>query len=144
MATRTLREVIEGQRLISGTEEMSVREAARRMVAQRVGALPVLRGRQMVGIFTERDVLARVLAVGLDPDATRLEAVMTINPVTVAVERTLTHALHLMQNHGIRHLPVLEGQLPVGVVTPRDVLGSEWLQFEAEQCLEDQVAALLR
>lgn len=144
MSNRSLREVIEGQVLIFGNEEMSVREAARRMIEFRVGALPILRGRRMVGIFTERDALARVMVPGLDPEATPVSQVMTHNPLFVDIEHDLSHALHLMQNHGVRHLPVMEGQLPVGVVTTRDALGEEWLRFEAERDLEEEVAALLR
>lgn len=144
MSNRSLREVIEGQALISGSEEMSVREAARRMVEFRVGALPILREQRMVGIFTERDALARVMVPGLDPDTTPVSQVMTHNPLFVDIEHSLSHALHLMQNHGVRHLPVMEGQLPVGVVTTRDALGEEWLRFEAERDLEEEVAALLR
>ena len=144
MSNRSLREVIEGQVLISGSEAMSIREAARRMVEFRVGALPILREQRMVGIFTERDVLARVMVPGLDPDKTQVAQVMTHNPLEVDIERSLAHALHLMQNHGVRHLPVMEGKLPVGMVTTRDALGEDWLRFEVERGLEDEVAALLR
>lgn len=144
MTSRSLREVVEGQVLITGTEEMTVREAARRMVEYRVGALPILKGITMIGIFTERDALARVMVPGLDPDTTQVGQVMTHNPLAIDIEHHLSHALHLMQNHGVRHLPVLEGSLPVGVVTTRDALGEEWVRFEEERCLEDEVAALLR
>ncbi|MDD3481412.1 cyclic nucleotide-binding/CBS domain-containing protein [Azovibrio restrictus] len=144
MSNRSLREVIEGQRLVSGTEQMSVREAARRMVEHRVGALPILREQVMVGIFTERDVLARVVVAGLDPDRTTVAQVMTHNPLSISIEAPLERALRMMRSHSIRHLPVLEGTLPVGVVTTRDALGEEWVRFEAEQDQEDQVAALLR
>lgn len=144
MSNRSLRDVIEGQVLITGHEAMTVREAARRMVEYRVGALPILRDQRMVGIFTERDALARVMVPGLDPDRTRVADVMTQNPLSVDIGQSLNHALHLMQNHGVRHLPVLEGQLLVGVVTTRDALGADWLRFEAERSLEEDVAALLR
>ncbi|WP_303785976.1 cyclic nucleotide-binding/CBS domain-containing protein [Azovibrio restrictus] len=144
MSNRSLRDVIEGQALITGHEAMTVREAARRMVEYRVGALPILRDQRMVGIFTERDALARVMVPGLDPDRTRVAEVMTQNPLSVDIGKSLNHALHLMQNHGVRHLPVLEGQLPVGVVTTRDALGADWLRLEAERSLEEDVAALLR
>lgn len=144
MSNRSLREVIEGQILITGQETMSVREAARRMVEYRVGALPILRGQALVGIFTERDALARVMVPGRDPDRTTVAEVMTHNPVWVGIEQSLNHALHLMHNHGVRHLPVLEGHLPVGMVTTRDALGTDWLRLEAERGMEEDVAALLR
>ena len=144
MSNRSLREVIEGQALITGHEAMTVREAARRMVEYRVGALPILRDQCMVGIFTERDALARVMVPGLDPDRTKVAEVMTHNPLFVDIGQSLNHALHLMQNHGVRHLPVLEGRLPVGVVTTRDALGADWLRLEAERDMEEDVATLLR
>jgi len=144
MTDRCLRDVVQGQNLITGTETMSVREAACRMVEFRVGALPVIRDGQMVGIFTERDALARVLSRGLDPDQTQVGQVMTHNPLSVAVDQALSHALLLMRNHGIRHLPVTEGPVVIGVVTTRDALAEDWLRHEASQVREEEVAGMLR
>ena len=144
MSERTLRAVIEGRRLITASEDTCVRDAASLMVEHRIGALAVVRGTRLVGIFTERDVLARVLLAGRDPERTVLREVMTPEPLTIDIDQSLRRALHLMQNHDIRHLPVEEGGVPVGMVSTRDALGEEWVRFEAEREMENVVSSLLR
>ncbi len=132
MPTRPIREIVAQRKLVSAPPELTVREAAGVMARERVGALPVLEGGRLIGIFTERDALFRVLARGLDPESTRLAQVMTPDPVTVAAERPLNHALHLMYDGAFRHVPVVDAGRVVGVVSARDALGPEMAQFEAE------------
>lgn len=95
-------------------------DAARRMVERRVGAILVLEGERLVGIMTERDVL-RAVGSGYDPDAV-VSQWMTRNPETIAPSDTTDHAGMLMDHGGFRHLPVLEGERPVGIVSIRDIL----------------------
>lgn len=140
MPTRPIREVIGARRLVSAASSISVRAAARLMASEQVGALPVVDAGRLVGIFTERDAVFRVLARGLDPDATTIAQVMSTNPVTVQAGRPLNHALHLMFEGGFRHLPVLEDERVVGVISARDALGPEIMQFEAELRQRDDLS----
>ncbi|MDH4175539.1 MAG: CBS domain-containing protein [Betaproteobacteria bacterium] len=125
-------ELIEPRKLIVASPGTSVKEAARLMRSRKVGAVLVVRDEQLVGIFTERDALTRVMAEGRDPAATRLAEVMTPDPKTVAVDETFGYALLLMHEHGFRHLPVLEGRRPVGVISARHALDPELEEFTAE------------
>ncbi|MBS0542940.1 MAG: CBS domain-containing protein [Proteobacteria bacterium] len=132
MPTRTIASVVRGQRILTAEREMSVREASMRMAAERVGSVMIVESGKLVGIFTERDALFRVLAAGLAPDRTRLADVMTPNPQTITPDRPLVHAMHLMTEGGFRHVPVVIDGRPVGMVSARDALGSELLAFEHE------------
>jgi CBS domain-containing protein len=143
MPTRPLQEVVRSRKLVTVASGTSVREAAGVMARERVGALPVVDGGRLAGIFTERDALVRVLAQGRDPDATAVAQVMTANPVTVQADRPLNHALHLMFEGGFRHVPVMQGERVVGVVSARDALGPEITQFEAELRQRDDFAEKL-
>lgn len=140
MPTRPIREIVLKRKLVSVAPGATVREAARLMAAERIGALAVVDGERLSGIFTERDAVFRVLAGGLDPDATRLSQVMTPDPITVGVDRPLNHALHMMYDGGFRHVPVVEGPRLVGVVSARDALGPEITQFEAELRQRDDLS----
>jgi CBS domain-containing protein len=97
-----------------------VKDAARRMVERRVGAILVREGERLVGIMTERDVL-RAVGSGYDPNAV-VSQWMTRNPETIAPSDTTDHAGMLMDHGGFRHLPVLEGERLVGIVSIRDIL----------------------
>jgi CBS domain-containing protein len=93
---------------------------------RRVGAVLVIDGdRRLVGIFTGRDAVCRVLAEGMDAGTTRLEQVMTPSPDTMPPGRTAIDALRLMQDGGYRHLPVVKQGKVVGVVSRGDFRGLE-------------------
>ena len=83
-------------------------------------------------IFTERDALFRVIAESRDPAKTELRDVMTANPRTIGPDRPFGHALHMMHEGGFRHVPVVEGGAPLGVVCARDALGPELEAFLGE------------
>lgn len=144
MPNRTLRQVITGQTLVTARRDTSVRAAAVAMAEQSVGAILVVddSGR-LIGLFTERDALNRVVARGLDPEQTPLTAVMTDKLQTATPDKTLGHALHLMFEGGFRHLPVVEDGRPVGMVSARNALGLEILQFERERQERDHLAEIL-
>lgn len=125
-------EFVEPRNLVVASPGTSVLEAARLMRSSKVGAVLVVRSGQLAGIFTERDALTRVMAEGCDPAATRLAEVMTPDPITVTVDETFGYALLLMHEHGFRHLPVLEGSRPVGVVSARHALDPDLEEFAAE------------
>ena len=99
----------------------SVMEAARHMHARHVRAVLVIEGdADLVGIFTERDAISRVLAAGRDPVTTILADVMTNNPETVTRQQTATEMLWLMKEVRVRHLPVVQDGKTVGIVVRND------------------------
>lgn len=99
----------------------NVMQAARHMHAHHVRAVLVVEGdARLVGIFTERDAISRVLAAGKDPVATTLADVMTNNPETITPQHTAIEALRLMREARVRHLPVVQDGKTVGIVVRND------------------------
>jgi CBS domain-containing protein len=143
MAERTIREIIEGQDLLTAPSTMSVAEAARLMKQRNVGAMMVVDEGKLVGMFTERDALFRVLAADLDGGSTPLAQVMTRNPRTITPERSFAHALGFMHEGRFRHLPVVEDGRPIGMISARDALGSELESFVYELLRQEQVSQIL-
>ena len=129
---RPVRSIIEDQKPITASADMTVAAAARLMKEHRIGALLVLQEGRLAGIFTERDALFRVIGEGRDPKKTRIAEVMTADPRTIAPDRPFGHALHLMYEGGFRHVPVVDKGQPLGVVSARDALGPDLQQFVAE------------
>jgi CBS domain-containing protein len=102
---------------------VSVREAVRVMNAHGVGALVVLERGRLVGVFSERDVLKRVVDRGLDPETTLVREVMTAEVVTVAPTMPVTDAMSLMTSRRIRHLPVIDDEGEIrGLVSIGDLM----------------------
>ena len=100
----------------------TVLETVRAMVERNIGAVPVVHNGKLVGIFSERDLMRRVVAEGLDPRGTCMAEVMTDDPLTINTSEELENCMALMRRHGFRHLPVChEGHL-VGMVSLRDIL----------------------
>ncbi len=99
----------------------TVTEVAQRMVERNVGAVLVLDGGRLVGIMTERDLM-RAVARGLDSDAS-VSQYMSRDPETIEPDDTTEHAAVLMIHGGFRHLPVVEGDAVVGILSIRDLMG---------------------
>ena len=131
MPHRLIRDIIKRGRLVTASEATTVSEAARLMTEARVGAILVLNKDGLAGIFTERDALTRVLAAGLDPAATPLGRVMTRDPDTITPNRPFGEALIMMYDHGYRHVPVVEDDQPVGIVSMRDTAPPNLEELEA-------------
>jgi CBS domain-containing protein len=93
----------------------------------------VVRCGLLVGLFSERDLVFRVIAVGSDARTVCLGEVMTPDPLTIGPGATLGRALVLMQEHGYRYLPVVEHGRPIGIVSTRDALDPELEDFVCEQ-----------
>ncbi len=106
--------------LLSIEADVSISEVAQRMVDRNVGAVLVLDDGRLTGILTERDVL-RAVAQGLRDD-TRVADCMTAHPETIGPDDTTEHAVVLMIHGGFRHLPVVEGDDLVGVISIRDLV----------------------
>lgn len=100
----------------------TVLDTVRAMVERNIGAVPVVQNGKVVGIFSERDLMRRVVAEGRDPRATCMAEVMTEDPMAVGTAEDIETCMTLMRRHGFRHLPVChEGHL-IGMVSLRDIL----------------------
>jgi CBS domain-containing protein len=132
MLDEPVRQVMDSEKFLVAAPDTTARAAARMMQAQRTSAVLVVDGGRLVGIFTERDAVFRVMAQGADPDKTVLAEVMTPDPKCVAPDESFGYALMLMHENGFRHVPVLEGGTPIGIVSARNALDPELEEFEAE------------
>ena len=99
----------------------TVAEAVGLMNRERIGSVMVIKNGQYVGIFTERDVLNRVISAKLNPEKTRVEKVMTSDFISVQENSTLRQTMHIMTNKRVRHLPVFEEEKLVGMISIGDV-----------------------
>jgi CBS domain-containing protein len=132
MFSEPIKNVMEHNKVVSAPPDLSVEAAARLMAERQVGAVLVVEQKRLVGIFTERDAVFRVVAKGRDPRATRLAEVMTKEPKTVSPKESFGYAMLVMHENGFRHMPVLENGEPVGVVSARNALDPELEEFESE------------
>jgi CBS domain-containing protein len=127
-----IKSVIEPRKLVVAPPDMNVAEAALLMKRSKVGALLVVEDERLIGIFTERDAVYRVMAQNRDPQRTRLSEVMTPEPKTVAPDESFGYALLLMHENGFRDVPVVKDGRPVGVVSARHALDPELEEFAVE------------
>jgi len=125
-------DLVKDRRVYSIDVDSTVLEAARFMMEHNIGALPVLRNGELAGIFSERDIMNRVVAIGRMPGTTKVSEVMTPNPKSVNVDESIENSLFLMREFGFRHLPITEGRQLKGLVSLRDVLLRYVSQKEAE------------
>lgn len=132
MSNRPIRGIIENQKVVIANSDINILEASRLMKENSIGALLVCEKQRLVGMFTERDALFRVMAEARDPKTTSLAEVMTRHPQTVDPDKPLGHALHMMYEGGFRNVPVVENGKPVGMVSARQALGPELREFVAE------------
>ena len=100
----------------------SVLQVAHAMVERNIGAVPVLREGKLAGVFSERDLMRRIVVEGRNPQTTKVGDVMTTEPLWVGRNDDLEHCLRLMREHGFRHLPICEGGQLLGFVSLRDML----------------------
>lgn len=121
--------------MVSATPREYVAEACRRMSEHRIGALLVVDDGRLVGIFSERDVVKRVVAVGLDPATTPVGKVCSSDVATVSEEADPATCARLIRDRGFRHLPVVDAEgRPVGILSARDFL----------QHIADELGGLLK
>lgn len=132
MYYQPVRSVMEARRVLKAPPQTTVFDASQMMAKKNVGAVMVVENEQLVGIFTERDVVFRVVARGLDPKATQIAAVMTPSPKTVDPDKPFGYALLMMHKHGFRHVPVVEHGKPIGMVSARNALDPDMEEFVAE------------
>jgi CBS domain-containing protein len=113
-------EALMKRELVGVDPGVSVAEAARRMREARVGAVLLLEGGSLTGIFSERDLATRVVAEGRSPDATKVGEVATRPVVTVPAGASLRQCAETLRDKGLRHLPVVSGGKAVGILSARD------------------------
>ena len=139
MLSTRVGDLIEERKLVLAAPDTSVAQAAGMMKQHEVGALLVVEQGRLVGIFTERDAVVRVMAPGLQPATTVLSDVMTRDPDTIPPRRAAIEALRLMQDGGYRHLPVVDKGKVVGVVSRGDFRGLEQARLDEETGLWERI-----
>ena len=122
MFGQPVRSIMEPKKLVTALPATTVKKAA-----------------DLIGIFTERDALFRVMAKGLDPKTTRLDQVMSKAPTTIHPDKSFGYALLVMHNNGFRHLPVVEGRKLVGIVSARNALDPDLEEFISESRRREQI-----
>jgi len=105
--------------------DISVTECVSQMNEQQIGAMLVMREDRLLGIFTERDAITRVLGAGLEPSYTKVSAVMSNDPISITPSTTLDEAMAIVSNQRIRHLPVVQDGQVLGMVSAGDL--THWL-----------------
>jgi CBS domain-containing protein len=144
MPQRLISQVIAGQEIAAVAPEATVIEAVRMMKQRRIGALMVSEASRLVGILSERDVVFRVVAEGLDAQSTRVADVMTANPETIQPDKPFGHALHVMYEGGFRHVPVVDADgRVVGMVSARDALELEEHEFAEALKQRERIRVIL-
>ena len=115
-------DLIKNQETYRADASQTVLDVAKAMVARNIGAVPVVRDGVIVGIFSERDLMKRVVVEGRQAETTRVGEVMTSEPLTVSPEETLENCMLLMRRHGFRHLPICDGKQLRGLISLRDLM----------------------
>lgn len=139
---RKIADIIKRQKLAKLPPGATVRQACQLMAERGVGAVVVTGADgRLAGIFTERDLVKRVAAPGLDLDKTALSEVMTRAPETMRSSDAAVVALRRMREGGFRHMPVVDNGKLLGVVSSRDFLGAEMKQLEIEASFRTAVLA---
>ena len=139
MRQRLVRDIYSGQvhRLPPGA---SVNEAACLMADRHIGAVLVMAQEDLLGIFTERDLLNRIVAPGLHPVDVTLSQAMTANPVVIGPQTKAVDALRLMREGGFRHLPVRQDGRVIGMISLRDFIAVEYAAVEQQLDFETAIA----
>lgn len=132
MFDQPVKEVMQRSKVLKAPPDTLVSRAAKLMAKKNAGAVMVVVGERLVGIFTERDVVFRVVAQGRDASTTRLADVMTRSPEVVAPDKPFGYALSIMHEGGFRHLPVIERGRILGIVSARSAMDPDLEDFVSE------------
>lgn len=136
---RQMSEIVRDQKPLILSPRATVKHACQRMRDRRVGAVLVTDKERLVGIFTGRDAVCRVLAEGKDPAETALAEVMTRDPKTMPPSNKAIEALRLMHDGGFRHVPVVADGVVVGIVSHGDFRGLETARLDEETGLWERI-----
>ena len=121
----TLRQVIQRLHVIHAAPTATVFDVAALMSEARIGCIPVLDGETLVGVFSERDLMTRVVVEGLDAHTTSVRSVMTREVVTATLDDRVERCLEKMQSVGCRHLPVVADGRVIAMISMRDLMRDE-------------------
>ena len=138
MTKRIMPDIISEPRIFSLTPQDTVMTATQMMADKHIGAILVLDGEKLVGIFTERDIAVKAVAGRKSITDTRLADVMTPNPDSIRPDEYVFRALELMQAGGFRHLPIVGDEGVIGLISIRDVYGA--VREDLEEALLEREA----
>ncbi|HEU4731332.1 MAG TPA: CBS domain-containing protein [Kofleriaceae bacterium] len=124
-----------GNDVVTVSPQATVLTAVQRMNERKIGALVVVERDRPVGMFTERDVLVRIVAAGLDPNTTPVNEVMTRNPVVIRPETTVNEAMLVITRRRCRHLPVMDERGLLGMISIGDL--TSWVVRHQQRTIED-------
>ena len=127
-----IKSVMQRRKVLTAPPETAVSKVAKLMAGKNKGAVMIVENDRLIGIFTERDVVVRVVARGLDARTTRVADVMTPSPITITPEKPFGYALLLMHEKGFRHLPVIENDKLIGIVSSRSAMDPNLEEFVSE------------
>jgi CBS domain-containing protein len=127
-----IRELIKEREVYFVDPERTVLDTVRYMVARNIGAVAVVKDEHLVGIFTERDLMKRVVSEGLDVANTIVRHVMTPDPKTVSPDDRITDCMILMKENNFRHVPVCDGKKVKGLISVRDLILHDLAQKDGE------------
>ena len=125
-----VRDVVKGRPVVTVEKVATVQTAVEIMAREHVGILAVMEKGLLVGVFSERDVISRVVAKQFEPVRTSVGSVMTRNIVIAQADDTIDDCLRKMKKADCRHLPVVEGDVLLGMLSLRDVLQVEVTEKE--------------
>jgi len=134
-----LKSLMAGKRLTYVSPDMTITEVARKMADAGIGAVVVLEEEKLKGIFTERDLLNRVVSVGKDPKAIKVSEVMTVDVCVCNAEDSYEYCLAQMRQIGCRHMPVVEEHRLLGIISMRDLLKYQVSVKESELKMIDSL-----
>ena len=129
---RTVGDLIQGRSFYTASSDQSVFDTARYMAEKDIGAVPVLDNNRLVGIFSERDIIKRVIVAGKDVRATSIRDVMTAELIIAQDTEETAQVLEKMQRHRCRHMPVVSGDRLVGFLSLRDLLSADIEEKDAQ------------
>ena len=124
MSTRVVRELLKGkdQQLFTISPEATVQEALEIMASKRISSLPVTRGEDLVGIFSERDYIRRAVPRRIAPWDILVKSIMTESVICVTSDNTILECMDLLSTHRFRHLPVVDNKKLVGMLSGSDII----------------------
>lgn len=141
MYSLSVKDVMDGKNSLLLPSTTSVATAAKMMAEAGIGAVMIVENELLVGIFTERDALFRVLAPGRDPATTLVGEVMTVEPKTVEPNQSYGYALLMMFEHGFRHAPVVANNKILGIVSSRNAMDPDLEEFASESSRRQYIKA---
>ena len=129
---RTVGDLIQGRSFYTASFDQSVYDTARYMAEKDIGAVPVLQENRLVGIFSERDIIKRVIVPGKDVRTTLIKDVMTTELVVAQSGEEVSQVLEKMQKNRCRHMPVVTDDRLAGFLSLRDLLSADLEEKDAQ------------